>query len=134
MNAFRDTSGYSESFNDSIGQYLIAAYLRERDFVAQVYAGNSIDCMKTIDTEIGCDHVHVIGFYAAADNIRIVTHAIQWVKKKYPETITFVGGPQAIALDEAFFQRTGNDYVIVGEGEIPTYRLLSYLIDKWKNS
>lgn len=129
INVFRDTSGYSESFNDSIGQYLIAAYLREHDFVAQVYSGNNLDCKKTIENELNSNHVHVIGFYAAADNIRIVTHAIQWIKKKFPEVITFVGGPQAIALDETFFLSTGNDYAIVGEGEIPTYKLLSYLID-----
>ena len=62
INIFRDTSGYSESFNDSIGQYLIAAYLRERDFVAQVYSGNILDCMKTIENEVLNHHVHIIGF------------------------------------------------------------------------
>lgn len=129
INTFRDTSGYSGSFNDSIGQYLIAAYLRERDFVAQVYSGNGLDCRKTIKHEVVNHHVRVVGFYAAADNVRIVAHAIQWIKKNYPEVITFVGGPQAIALDTAFFLSTGNDYAIVGEGEIPTYKLLSYLID-----
>ena len=103
INIFRDTSGYSESFNDSIGQYLIAAYLRERDFVAQVYSGNILDCMKTIENEVLNHHVHIIGFYAAADNIRIVSHAIGWIKKHHPEVITFVGGPQAIALDIDFF-------------------------------
>lgn len=129
INIFRDTSGYSESFNDSIGQYLIAAYLRERDFVAQVYSGNILDCMKTIENEVLNHHVHIIGFYAAADNIRIVSHAIEWIKKYHPEVITFVGGPQAIALDIDFFLSTKNDYAIIGEGEIPAYRLLSYLID-----
>ncbi|MGN1191040.1 MAG: B12-binding domain-containing radical SAM protein [Dorea sp.] len=129
INVFRDTSGYSESFNDSIGQYLIAGYLRERDFVAQVYSGNSLDCKKIIENEVLHHNVHIVGFYAAADNIRIVAHAIQWIKKNYPEVITFVGGPQAIALDTAFFLSTGNDYAIVGEGEIPTYKLLSHLID-----
>lgn len=129
VNTFRDTSGYSESFNDSIGQYLIAAYLRERNFVAQVYAGTALDCKKIIEKEVENHHVPVVGFYAAADNIRIVAHAIQWIKKQYPEVITVVGGPQAIALDANFFLSTGNDYAIVGEGEIPTYKLLSYLID-----
>lgn len=129
INVFRDTSGYSESFNDSIGQYLIAAYLREHDFVAQVYSGNSSDCKRIIENEVQNHHVPVIGFYAAADNVRIVSHSIQWIKKNHPEVITFVGGPQAIALDATFFLTSGNDYAIIGEGEIPTYKLLSYLID-----
>lgn len=130
INVFRDTSGYSESFNDSIGQYLIAAYLREHDFVAQVYSGNCLDCRKTIENEVVNHHIHIVGFYAAADNVRITTHAIQWIKRNYPEVVTFVGGPQAIALDAAFFLSTGNDYAIIGEGEIPIYKLLSYLIDE----
>ena len=72
INVFRDTSGYSESFHDSIGQYLIAAYLRKRDFVAQVFAGNCAECKRTIENEVESNHVRVVGFYAAADNIRIV--------------------------------------------------------------
>ena len=36
LNVYRDTSGYSECFHDCIGQYLLAAYLRKHDFVAQV--------------------------------------------------------------------------------------------------
>ena len=126
---FRDSSGYSEVFHNSIGQFLIAAYLRERDFVAQVYSGNSLDCKRIIENEVLNHHVQVIGFYAAADNIRVVAHSIQWLKKNYPEVITFVGGPQAIGLDATFFLTTGNDYAIIGEGEIPTHKLMSYLID-----
>lgn len=129
INVYRDTSGYSESFNDSIGQYLIASYLRKHDFLAKVYSGSVQDCMKIIDTEVSSGRVGIIGFYAAADNIRVVSHAVKWIKKNYT-AVTFIGGPQAIALDAEFFQSTGNDYAIVGEGEIPTYKLLSYLIDQ----
>lgn len=129
INVFRDNHGYSASFNDSIGQYLIASYLRKHDFVAQVYAGNCVECMETIENEITRSHVPVIGFYAAADNIRMVTHAVRWIKQRYPEVITVIGGPQAIALDLAFFMTTDNDYAVIGEGEIPIYKLLSYLID-----
>ena len=129
INVFRDTCGYSESFHDSIGQYLIAAYLRKRDFVAQVFAGNCAECKRTIEDEVVNNHVRVVGFYAAADNIRIVAHAVQWIKTNFPEVITFIGGPQTIAVDKSFFTTTGNDYAIIGEGEIPTYRLLSFLID-----
>lgn len=129
LNVFRDTSGYSESFNNSIGQFLIAAYLRERDFIAQVFSGSIIECRNVLNAELGNKHVTVVGFYAAADNIRAVGHSIKWIKSNFPDVITFVGGPQTIALDESFFKSTGNDYAIIGEGEIPTYHLLSYIID-----
>lgn len=128
LNIYRDTSGYSESFNDSIGQYLLASYLRMHDFVGQVYAGTVNDCKKVITNEIEKQNTNIIGFYAAADNIRIVSHVIKWIKSNY-DVVTIVGGPQAIALDVDFFNETGNDYAIVGEGEIPMLHLLSYLVD-----
>ena len=129
INVFRDAGGHSEGFNDGIGQYLIAAYLRKHHFVAQVFSGEIFECRRVIKNEVERNHIRVVGLYAAADNIRIVANAIRWIKSNYPEVTTFVGGPQAIALDAAFFLSTGNDYAIVGEGEIPTYKLVSYLID-----
>ena len=36
INVSRDQSGLSGAFKDSIGQYLIASYLRQRDFKAFV--------------------------------------------------------------------------------------------------
>lgn len=128
LNVIRDYGGYSNHFQDSIGQYLIAAYLRQRNFAAKVFSGSIDDCIRVLEKEVGGGHVGVVGFYAAADNIRVVSHAVQWIKKNYQAT-TIIGGPQAIALDAVFFQKTGNDYAIVGEGEIPVYHLLSYLID-----
>ncbi len=128
MNIARDMSGYSSCFYDSIGQYLIASYLRERDFTAQVYAGCVADCKEIIEKEIGGKKTRILGFYAAADNVRIVSHVIKWVKARF-SVITVVGGPQAIALGAEFFQETSNDFTIVGEGEIPMFHLLSYLID-----
>lgn len=130
INISRDLRGYSEGFRDSIGQYLLAAYLRERSFQAYVYSGNIADCKKVMEEEIKDHQVPVIGFYAAADNIRIVKNAVTWIKKNFETVITVIGGPQAIGLDYAFFEETGNDYAIIGEGEIPMYMLLSSIIDK----
>lgn len=128
LNVYRDTSGYSECFHDCIGQYLLAAYLRKHDFVAQVYAGTAEDCKKVIEKEVGGGHVRIVGFYAAADNIRVVSHAVKWVKENF-DAVTIVGGPQAVALKPQFFLETSNDFAIVGEGEIPMLHLISYLVD-----
>lgn len=128
LNVYRDTSGYSECFHDCIGQYLLAAYLRKHDFVAQVYAGTAEDCKKVLEKEVGGGHVRIVGFYAAADNIRVVSHAVKWVKENF-DAVTIVGGPQAVALKPQFFLETSNDFAIVGEGEIPMLHLVSYLVD-----
>ncbi|MFC4803616.1 B12-binding domain-containing radical SAM protein [Filifactor villosus] len=129
VNISRDLSGHSSSFQDSIGHYLIAAYLRKHDFKAYVFSGRVEACKEVIRNEVENHKVPIIGFYVAADNIRIVSHAIAWVKKMFPRVITVVGGPQVMALDYEFFEATGNDFAIMGEGEIPVKRLLECLID-----
>ena len=129
VNISRHPIAQSSSFQDCIGHYLIAAYLRQRDFVAQVYSGSVQDTMDVLSRELGEKHVGIVGFYAAADNIDVVAHTVRWVKKTF-QAITVIGGPQAIALDEDFFISSGNDYAIIGEGEIPIYKLLSVLIDQ----
>lgn len=133
LNVSRDLGGLSESFRDSIGQYSIAAYLRKHDFKAYVYSGNIICCRNIIKHELECKKTNIIGFYAAADNIRVVSNVIKWIKEIYPECMTVIGGPQVAGLDYDFFERTGTDYAVIGEGEIPIYLLLSYLVDGMGN-
>lgn len=129
LNISRDYSNLSSAFKDSIGQYAIASYLRQRDFKAFVYSGNVENCKKVIINEIGKKRVNVIGFYAAADNIRVVEHVVRWIKETFPECVTVIGGPQVAGLDYDFFERSKNDFAILGEGEIPMYYLLSSIID-----
>lgn len=129
INISRDYSGFSEAFRDSIGQYLIAAYLRQKNFKAYVYSGDTKSCKKVLEREIGFGRTRIVGFYAAADNIRVVGHVIRWIKNRYPNCKTIVGGPQVLGLDYSFFENTGNDYAIIGEGEIPMYHLLLSMVD-----
>lgn len=130
LNISRDYSNLSSAFKDSIGQYAIASYLRQRDFKAFVYSGNVENCKNIVAKEIERGNTTIFGFYAAADNIRVVEHVICWIKNTYPQCITIVGGPQVAGLNYDFFDRTKNDYAILGEGEIPMYDLLSALIDQ----
>ncbi len=129
INVARDYSSYSSCFRDSIGQYIIAGYLEKFDFKAFVFSGKIEDCEKEIKKAIEIDGVPVIGFYTAADNIRIVAHFIKWIKKEYPNVKTVIGGPQAIGIDYNFFKDTHLDYAILGEGEIPTRYLLEAIVD-----
>ena len=129
INISRDHSGFSESFRDSIGQYAIASYLRQKEFKAYVFSGEVSDCKQVIQRELEEKRTNIVGFYAAADNIRVVGNCIKWIKNTYPECKTIIGGPQAAGLDYSFFSKTNNDYAIIGEGEIPMYQLLSVLVD-----
>lgn len=130
VNTVRDYGAYSDGFKESIGQYLLASYLRKYSFKAFVYSGNLIETKKVICNEIEKNGVPIVGFYAASDNIRIVKNMITWIKKAYPYVVTVVGGPQAIGLDYSFFAETKNDFAIIGEGEIPIHMLLEAIIDK----
>ncbi|MGN9136243.1 B12-binding domain-containing radical SAM protein [Clostridium sp. HCP1S3_B4] len=133
INISRDCSGYSSSFRDSIGQYLLAGYIRKYNFKGFVFSGNIKECKDKIEDAICNKRVPIIGFYAAADNIRIVAHTITWIKKEYPFVKTLVGGPQSIALDNNFFNVTKNDFAIIGEGEIPLLFLLEAVVDKTRS-
>ena len=53
INVSRDQSGLSGAFKDSIGQYLIASYLRQRDFKAFVWSGDAGACKRILEREIG---------------------------------------------------------------------------------
>ena len=46
INISRDYSGYSSSFRDSIGQYLLASFIRKYDFKGFVFSGNVKDCKQ----------------------------------------------------------------------------------------
>lgn len=129
VNIVRDFGGYSDGFRDSIGQYLIASYIRMYSFKAYVFSGNVRECKQRIEHEVLERGVPIVGFYAASDNIRTVEHAIKWIKAEFPWVKTVIGGPQAIDLDYAFFEDTGNDFAIIGEGEIAVEHLLAALID-----
>ena len=52
INISRDCSGYSSSFRDSIGQYLLAAYIRKYNFKGFVFSGNIKECKDKIEDAI----------------------------------------------------------------------------------
>lgn len=113
---------------DNLGQHSIAAYLETKGFVAKVYSGVARDIHTILTHEIREHHVPVLGFYTATDNLAVTEHIIKWIKANF-QVYVLVGGPEAVALKQDFLERTGCDYVIEGEGEIPIYQLLSKLID-----
>lgn len=129
MNVIREYSGQGSAFRDSIGQHSIASFLEIFKYKAQVYSGTIINSKEIMTKELEENEPPIVGFYTAADNVKIVASIIKWLKKNY-NVVTVVGGPQAIDLGIDFFNETGNDFVIVGEGEIPIKFLLDSVLDK----
>ena len=129
LNLQREAKFQPLHFRESIGQHSIAAYISQFGFSAKVYSGDILDAQKVILRETQIYHVPVIGFYVGADNVVSIGNLIKWLKTNIKSTI-FVGGPEAWALGESFLRDTNCDYIMVGEGEIPTRQLLSYLIDQ----
>jgi len=113
---------------DNLGQHSIAAYLETKGFIAKVFSGVSRDAHIVIENEIRNNNIPVLGFYVASDNLTVTEHIIKWIKREF-DVYVIVGGPEAVALKEEFIRRTGCDFVIEGEGEIPVYQVLSKIID-----
>lgn len=127
VNVMRCADTQAQHFRECIGQHMIAAYLAQRDFRAKVFSGDILDAEAVIRREIE-NGIRYAGFYAAADTVVMVGNLIRKLKQTTNLTV-FVGGPQAAALGEAFLRDTECDYIVVGEGERPVYRLLSCLED-----
>ena len=62
MNVSRDYSGFSEVFRDNIGQYLIASYLRQKNFKAYAYSGDIQSCKNILEKEVGKRRTAIVGF------------------------------------------------------------------------
>ncbi len=128
MNISRNAAERAPHFRECLGQHLIASYVRQYGYRAKVYSGDVLECKKVLSKEIEFHKVRMIGFYIGADTLAMVSNVIRWLKKTY-SVISFVGGPEAYAVEKDFLERTLCDYIIPGEGEKPVLRLLQYIID-----
>lgn len=128
MTLYRGAERQPTSFCECIGQHLIAAYLSRYHFQARVYYGDIIEAETVIRHETEAHGVQCVGFYVGADNVVMIGNLIRTLRRTM-EVFFFVGGPEALALGEAFLKETGCNAIIVGEGERPVLRLLSYLED-----
>lgn len=128
MNLSRNADRQYSHFRECLGQHSIAAYLAQHDFRAQVYSGDILKGKEVLLKECEVNAVKIVGFYLAADNLIFMKNFISWIKS-HTDLIVIVGGPESNAQGEAFLRETGCDFIMPGEGEIPMYQLLSYLVD-----
>ena len=103
---------------DYIGLFYLAGALERRGYAPMVWHGDWRG-LKTIVSEKAPD---AVGFSVDAENQRFIEDLIPAIRDlgraqtgRVPLTMT--GGPQAMALGEAFLRKSGCDFVIRGEGE-----------------
>lgn len=108
-------------------QYYLRTIINESGFVSEVVEcteNNFISVFNSIKTKC-----NIFGFYCACDNEVVVTHMSNYIKKNCPDSLVFIGGPQAIGLHEQFFIESNADIVIEGEGEIALVDLLNHFLN-----
>lgn len=128
LNLSRCADQQAQYFRECIGQHMIASYLAQHDFRAKVFSGDILKADALIRHEAETNGVRYVGFYVAADTVVMIGNLIRHLKATIGLTV-FVGGPQAAALEEVFLRKTGCDFIVVGEGELPILKLMSYLED-----
>ena len=115
-----------DSFFPPISQYYLRTVINDSGFASEVIEcteNNFISVFNSIKTKC-----KIFGFYCACDNELIVTHMSNYIKKTFPDSLVFIGGPQAIGLNEQFFIDSNADIVIEGEGEITLVELLNHFL------
>ncbi len=112
--------------NHPLGLMSIAAYLREKCGCQVKIIDLRLDARdrSSLESEIRRYAPDIVGISA----LTFESNAIPWiagsVKRMNANTPILLGGPHATAYPEQAAQIPGIDYVIVGEGEVATARLI----------
>lgn len=109
-----------------LGQHILASILLEHGYNTGVFNGYTSDIEKILEIEISKNNTKAIGLYCDYDNLSEVISISSYIKSKY-NVFVFVGGPQAIALNEDFLLNHNIDMIIEGESEIAILELANYL-------
>ncbi len=130
INTRRDHFGTIEG-DVTIGLNLLNVFLKEKHYSVDMFRGFSCEAYKWIEDTINKRGTKTIGFYCDYDNVNLVAELSRKIKEKWNIPV-FIGGPQALSLDEAFFRRSLCDAAVRGEGEFTLLELLEVYINKRK--
>lgn len=110
---------------EPLGLKCLAAFVEARGYVAEVFSGSAHEAVSLLDrTGRGLD---CVGLYCDYENRSVVESFCRKVKARWPIRV-FIGGPQAVALDERFHRESLCDAVVRGEGEEPLLELLELFV------
>lgn len=123
---YRNSKGQIEN-HTQLGLLYISAFVENKGYSPVLYSGD--DAYRFIE-EIGKGEEkgsRVIGLYTNSDNIKEVFRIAKYIKTKYQNCFTLLGGPHASSEPKTTLVNENIDFVCVGEGEELTFELLEYL-------
>lgn len=112
---------------DCMGLFYLAAVLENRGYEPWVFHGTTGEAPDIFEKNIIEKNIAAVGFSCDYHNRTAVEELCLYVKNKYGVAV-IVGGPQAIALDEEFFKKSGCDYVVRGEAEETLPELIDLIV------
>lgn len=108
-----------------LGILYLSAYLEEKGVEHKVFDG-TFSTQEKLNETILLENPDFVGFYVNFLTRRNVLKTIEFIKKTLPETVVILGGPDGrfYAKDYLSF---GADFIVLGEGEISFFELISQL-------
>lgn len=122
-NRFRSMISYAFP---SPGLYYLNTLAKDRGYSSKV-----IECTENsfISEFNSIATTMIIGFYCTAENETLIRNMIRYIKTYNDSIKIIVGGPQSLSLNYDFFEYSGADVVVEGEGEGPLVDLLDLYIN-----
>jgi anaerobic magnesium-protoporphyrin IX monomethyl ester cyclase len=117
--------------NHPLGLMSLAAYLREKyDYQVRIedlrLKGKELGDLESTIRSFAPD---IVGISALTFESDAIPRIAEVVKRVNANTIVLLGGPHATAYPEKTAQIPGVDYVVIGEGELVTGRLIERLFE-----
>ena len=109
--AQRQVQPYRNPTGDWLGIHYLAAFLNENGISTRSFGGYAHEVPAMLQKTIGQFGVKVIGLSCDYENKELVEEFCRYIKERWSLPV-IVGGPQAFALDEDFFNVSGH---LVGE-------------------
>ena len=128
LNVRRTLPVEADSGFDFLGLFYLAAVLESRGYDPWVFHGGAHEVPDLLKRKIARRGIAAVGFTCDFENVSTVTELSQFVRKNYGVPV-IVGGPQAIALKKPFFDRSGCDAVVRGEGEETVIEVLDHFVN-----
>ena len=118
-------TGSTYRITEPIGLKTMAAFVQEKGYGATVVSGSAHEIATMLTEMMRRCGPDAIGFYCDYENQALIESFSRWVKTQW-DLFVFVGGPQAVAFDTGFHERSRCDAVVLGEGEYPLLGLLEH--------
>lgn len=128
FNLHRRYINMEPQFGGFMGIYLLSAFLNNNGYNAQGYAGAFMRGKDILDKICQNKQVEVIGLYCDYDNVTENIFLSRYIKEMYGLPV-IVGGPQATALKQDFYEKSLCDAVVRFEGELTVLDLMNVLLD-----